>query len=75
MRSNRLQIALDRLEAHRVELESQIISDLEVQFDPGEDGIRATTLTSSTAGGTPEVFVPIDHPTVNDTGTTLGWID
>jgi hypothetical protein len=75
MHGNRLQVALGRLEARRVELESQIISDLETQFHPTEDADRATSLTASTGGGIPEVFTPIDHPTVNDTTIRLGWID
>ena len=74
MHGNRLQVALGKLEARRVELESQIISDLESQFDPSEDPVRATSLTMSTGGGIPEVFTPIDQPTVNDTDTMLGWI-
>ncbi len=75
MHSDRLQTALDRLEARRVEIERQIISDLESQFSLLENGIQTDSLTSPAAGATPEVFTAADNPTANDTHTTFCWSD
>jgi hypothetical protein len=73
MDSDRLQIALGRLEARRVEIERQIIADLESQFPLDAEGDREDSVTSLLTGWAAHMLCSNDHPTANDSDSTVIW--
>jgi hypothetical protein len=75
MHSDRLQLALYRLEARRIEIERQIIAELESEFTATGDHGPGGSMTSPVPGSALESFPGEDHPTANDTHATFLWSD
>ena len=75
MATNRLQRALDKLEAHRLELERQIIAEIEELFFQDDE----PTVTPHDPDPTPTspwlVFGDEHRATYNNTPNTITWLD
>lgn len=75
MSTNRLQRALDRLEAHRLELERQIISEIEQLFFQDYEP-AATTHDPDPQTATPwQVFGDEHQATYCNTPSSITWLD
>jgi hypothetical protein len=75
MTPNRLQRALERLEAHRLELERQIISEIEELFFKDCDGTAITDYHAPGISVPWQVFGD-EHPaTEGDTPSSITWLE
>jgi hypothetical protein len=75
MATNRLQRALDRLEAHRLELERQIISEIEELFFKDSDEAAITDYHAPGIGVPWQVFGDEHSATEGDTPSSMTWLD
>jgi hypothetical protein len=72
MATNRLQRAIDRLEAHRIELERQIVSEIEQLYF---SDVPPMPVTAPSPESPARVLGNEHAPTAVDTPSSITWLD